>query len=127
VIEAVNKLFFRSVVTGYLLAFAWPAVGLAQENELATEPEHHAHKMHDSAPELAEGQRWETDAPLREAMLRVRDGVSARTAAFHNGTLSAAGALRIDPESADGLPQLVAVLRDYGVTFDDPGWEPLGA
>lgn len=163
-----NKLFFRSVVTGYLLAFAWPAVGLAQENELATEPEHHAHKMHDSAPELAEGQRWETDAPLREAMLRVRDGVSARTAAFHNGTLSAAeanalaaaveadvqfmiahcqlapepdaalhaligrmlaaaGALRIDPESADGLPQLVAVLRDYGVTFDDPGWEPLGA
>jgi hypothetical protein len=164
----VNKLFFYFAMTGYLLAFTWPAVVLAQENELAAESDDHAHEMHGSAPELAEGQRWETDAPLREAMLRIRDGVSARTAAFHNGTLSAAeanalaaaveadvqfmiahcqlapepdaalhaligrmltatGALHIDPESTEGLPQLAAVLRDYGVTFDHPGWEPLGA
>jgi hypothetical protein len=143
-------------------------MALPQENGTAVTPEHHAHEVHDAVPQLAEGQRWETDAPLREAMLRTRDGVSARIAAFHNGTflaaeanalaaavdanvqfmiancqlapepdaalhlligrmLAAAGALRIDPESAEGLPQLVAVLHDYGATFDHSGWEPVGS
>jgi len=164
----VNKIILRSAVTGYLLVFAWPAIVVAAENEPAAEPEHHAHEMHGTAPEIVEGQQWETDAPLREAMLRIRDAVSARTAAYHSGTLSAAeanalaaaveadvqfmiahcqltpkpdaalhaligrmlaaaAALRLDPESANGLPQLEAVLRDYGVTFDHPGWEPLEA
>jgi hypothetical protein len=116
----------------------------------------------------AEGQRWATDAPLREAMLRIRDGVAARATAFHEGTLSAAEgqalaaavegdvqfmiancrlapepdaalhaligrmlgaaeALRDAPLSADGVPQLEAVLNDYGATFDHSGWEPPGA
>jgi hypothetical protein len=39
--------------------------------------------------------------------------------------LSAAGAVRGDPGSPDGVPQLVAVLHDYGATFDHPGWTPL--
>jgi hypothetical protein len=39
--------------------------------------------------------------------------------------LSAAGAVRRDPGSPDGVPQLVAVLHDYGATFDHPGWTPL--
>lgn len=163
-----NRIILRSAVTGYLLALAWPALVLAQENAPAAEPQHHAHEMHGLAPELAEGQRWETDAPLREAMLRIREGVAAQTDAFHAGTLStdaaqalaaavetdiqfmfancqlapepdaalhaligrllaATAALRTDPESADGLPQLVAVLQDYASTFDQPGWEPIGA
>jgi len=144
----------------------WPGTVLAQEGEAAAEPEHHAHAAHGVPPEPVGGQRWATDAPLREAMLRVRDSVAARTDAFHQGTLSAAeanalasvveaevqfmivncelepqpdaalhvligrmlgaaGALRSDPESAEGLPQLVAVLHDYGVTFDHSGWEPV--
>lgn len=36
--------------------------------------------------------------------------------------LSAAGVVRADPGSPDGVPQLAAVLHDYGVTFDHPGW-----
>jgi hypothetical protein len=39
--------------------------------------------------------------------------------------LSAAGAVREDPGSPDGVPQLVAVLHDYGATFDHPGWSQL--
>lgn len=163
-----NRIILRTAVTGWLLVFAWPALVLAQETESAAEPEHHAHATHGAAPELAEDQRWATDAPLREAMLRLRESVSAHTAAFQDGTLSAAaanalaasveadvqfmiancqlepqpdavlhlligrmlaavGALRTNPESTDGVPQLVAVLHDYGVTFDHPGWVPLGA
>jgi hypothetical protein len=33
--------------------------------------------------------------------------------------------LRADPASPGGMPKLVSVLRDYGATFDHPGWEPL--
>jgi hypothetical protein len=39
--------------------------------------------------------------------------------------LSAAGALRGDAGSPDGLPQLAAVLHDYGATFEHPGWTQL--
>jgi hypothetical protein len=39
--------------------------------------------------------------------------------------LSAAGAVREDPSSPDGVPQLAAVLHDYGATFDHPGWSQL--
>ena len=161
------------------LALAWPMMAVAQKAEPAAEAEHPAHVAHGSAhgsahgpehaaaPLPAEGQHWPTDAPLREAMLRIRDGVAAHTAAFHEGALSAAAAqtlaaavegdvqfmiancrlapepdaalhaligrllgagkaLRVDPLSADGLPQLEAVLNDYGAVFDHPGWESPG-
>lgn len=150
------------------LALAWSITAVTQEAEPPAEAEHHAHAAHGAAPELAEGQRWATDAPLREAMLRIRDGVAENAAAFHDGALSPAAAqslaavvegdvqfmiancrlapepdaalhrligrllgageaLRADPQSADGLPQLEAVLNDYGATFDHPGWESPGA
>jgi hypothetical protein len=150
------------------LAFAWPAVVAAQDAEPAVAADHQTHAEHGAAPVLSQGQRWATDAPLREAMLRIRDGVAAGAPAFHAGTLSAAEAqalataveadvqfmiancrlapepdaalhaligrmfgaakaLRADPASAAGLPQLEAVLNDYGATFDHPGWEPPGA
>jgi hypothetical protein len=152
------------------LALAWSMAAVAQEAEPAAEAEHDAHVAHGSghaaAPTMpAEGQHWPTDAPLREAMLRIRDGVAVNASAFHDGTLSAAAGqalaaavegdvqfmiancrlapepdaalhvligrllgaantLRTDPLSADGLPQLEAVLNDYGATFDHPGWTP---
>jgi len=150
------------------LALAWSITAVTQEAEPSAEAEHHAHAAHGAAPELAEGQRWATDAPLREAMLRIRDGVAENAAAFHDGALSPAAAqslaavvegdvqfmiancrlapepdaalhrligrllgageaLRADPQSADGLPQLESVLNDYGATFDHPGWESPGA
>lgn len=54
--------------------------------------EHGEHAAHAPAPVLAEGERWATDAPLREAMLRLRGEVLARLPAFHAGTLDAADA-----------------------------------
>lgn len=41
--------------------------------------------------------------------------------------MGAAGAMRADPGSPGGVPQLAAVLRDYGATFDHPGWTQLPA
>jgi hypothetical protein len=161
-----NKAILQAAVAA--LALLSSLVAMAGQVESAAKPEHHAHAAHGAAPELAEGQRWATDAPLREAMLRIRDGVTARATAFREGTLStaegqvlaafveedvqfmiancrlapepdaalhaligrmlgAAEALRDDPLSAGGLPQLEAVLNDYGATFDHPGWEAPGA
>lgn len=175
-------------ITVCALAFAWSMAVTAQQAEPAAEAEHRAHAAPSAAPSAshgpahapadaaahaatpmpAGGQRWATDAPLREAMLRIRDGVAVNATAFHDGTLSAAAAqtlaaavegdvqfmiancrlapepdaalhaligrllgaakaLRTDPLSVDGLPQLAAVLDDYGVAFDHPGWEPPGA
>jgi hypothetical protein len=62
---------------------------VARQAETGAQAEHHAHAAHGAAPELAEGQRWATDAPLREAMLRIRDGVAASAPAFHASALSA--------------------------------------
>ena len=162
------------------LALAWSMAVAAQAAEPAATAEHHAHAapgvahgpahgpVDAGAPMPAEGQRWATDAPLREAMLWIRDGVALNATAFHDGTLSAAAAqtlaaavegdvqfmiancrlapepdaalhaligrmlgaaeaLRDDPLSTGGLPQLEAVLNDYGATFDHSGWEPPGA
>jgi hypothetical protein len=172
-------------ITVCALALAWSMAAVTQEAEPAAEAEHHAHaaprvahdpehgpahgsahgSAHAAAPLPAEGQRWATDAPLREAMLRIRDGVAVNATGFHDGTLSAAAAqtlaaavegdvqfmiancrlapepdaalhaligrmlgaaeaLRDDPLSAGGLPQLESVLDDYGATFDHPGWTP---
>jgi hypothetical protein len=155
-------LLAAAAVLALLSANVLPAQHVATD----AEPEHHAHAAHGAAPELAAGQRWATDAPLRESMLRIRDGVAASAAAFHEGALSAdeaqalatavdadvqfmiancrlapepdaalhaligrmlaaAEALRADPAAPGGMPELVSVLRDYGASFDHPGWEPL--
>lgn len=39
--------------------------------------------------------------------------------------LTAASALRAEPQSPAGLPQLLAVLEDYGSSFEHDGWTPL--
>jgi hypothetical protein len=39
--------------------------------------------------------------------------------------LGAAEALRENPAAPGGMPELVAVVRAYGASFDHPGWQPL--
>ena len=34
-------------------------------------------------------------------------------------------ALKTDPASSEGVPQLVAVVNDYQTTFDHEGFQPL--
>lgn len=36
--------------------------------------------------------------------------------------MKAAGALKRDPLSDAGVPELLAVLKEYGTTFDHPDW-----
>jgi len=133
--------------------------------DMHDEDGHDLHADQAVAPQLAEGQLWATDAPLRAAMTRVRAAVESNAPAYHDGTLqpaaaqalaasieedvaymiancklepepdaalhvligrmiNAATALKADPMSATGLPQLVSVLAEYGSTFDHPDWTP---
>lgn len=146
-----------------------PAVAAANVTS-APAPAHEqaaSHAGHDqAAPILAEGQRWETDAPLRAAMTRIHDAVALNLPAYHEGRLqvedaealaigiendikymfanceldpepdaalhvligrmmSAIEALRTNPASTEGMPQLVAVVNDYQTTFDHEGFQPL--
>ncbi|MGY0798804.1 hypothetical protein ACW7G0_07110 [Lysobacter sp. A286] len=39
--------------------------------------------------------------------------------------MGATGALKTDPASVEGMPQLVAVVNDYQATFDHEGLQPL--
>ena len=155
-----------ALALGMVLGMIWAVAGTQESGD--TGQAHHGHAAHEpaSAPVLAEGQRWATDAPLREAMSRIREGVASRMHAFHEDSLAsaeartlaaavdadvqymiancrlepqpdaalhaligrmlgAAEALRADPSAPGGMPQLVSVVRDYGATFDHPGWEPL--
>lgn len=125
------------------------------------------HSDHDqAAPVLADGQRWETDAPLRAAMSRIRGAVASNLPAYHEGELQvedadalaigvendidymfanceldpepdaalhvligrmmgAVGALKTDPASTEGMPQLVAAVNDYQATFDQENFARL--
>jgi len=40
--------------------------------------------------------------------------------------LTASEAMKKDPASQAGWPELMAVLHDYAATFDHPGWKPIG-
>lgn len=124
------------------------------------------HADHGPPPVLAEGQRWQTDAPLRQAMTGIRADVASNLPAYHESRLQAAdaealalavegnvnymiancklapepdavlhgmigrmmgavSALRKNPASDDGVPQLVSVVNDYQATFDHEGIQPL--
>jgi hypothetical protein len=39
--------------------------------------------------------------------------------------LTASEAMKKDPASRAGWPELMAVLHDYAATFDHPGWRPI--
>jgi hypothetical protein len=151
-----------------ILIFAVSALVLASSAKAVAQNEPTAHAAHQdhAAPTLAAGQRWTTDAPLREAMTRIREGVVLRVPAYHQGELSApqaqqlaesvesnvqfmiancklepepdaalhaligrllvaASAIRREPGAVDGLPKLLAILHDYGTTFDHEGWSAL--
>ncbi|MGV8941324.1 MAG: hypothetical protein ACOH1P_07280 [Lysobacter sp.] len=47
---------------------------------------------HGALPVLADGQRWETDAPLRKAMASIREDVAKNLPAYHESRLQASDA-----------------------------------
>ena len=86
----------RHSVFACVLVLAVSACGKHEVREgdhaAATSSEaHDAHANH-SAPVLAEGERWPTDAPLRAAMNRIEIAVGEAEPAYDNGKLEASAA-----------------------------------
>jgi hypothetical protein len=143
------------------------ATELPATTEAGSPADAHAHgDDHGALPVLADGQRWETDEPLRTAMSGIREDVAKNLPAYHESRLQPAdaealaaavegnvnymiancqlepepdavlhvmigrmmgaiAAMRADPASAEGMPQLVSVVNDYQATFDHAGLQSL--
>lgn len=109
-----NTSIVISVLAAAALALASAATAGTQESE-DTAHAHHGHAAHEPAPApppaLAEGQRWATDAPLREAMLRIREGVASRLHAFHEASLSAGEAQALAAAVEADVQYMIANCR----------------
>jgi hypothetical protein len=68
----------------------------------------------------------EQDITYMAANCRLEPEPDAALHALIGRMMGAAAALRKDPMSDAGLPQLVAVLHEYQATFDHPGWTAPG-
>lgn len=67
----------------------------------------HGHD-HGTPPQLAEGQLWTTDAPLRAAMTRIRAAVDKNTPGYRQGTLQPADARALAAAIEDDIAYMVA-------------------
>lgn len=82
-----------------LTAFSAPAVLAAG-----------GHDHHGAAParKLAQGERWTTDAPLRESMTRMRAALETKLPAIHKGTLPPAQYKALATEVETQVASIVA-------------------
>jgi len=64
----------------------------------------------------------EQDIAYMVANCRLEPEPDAALHALIGRMMAAAAALRKDPLSAAGVPQLQAVMHEYSTTFDHPGW-----
>ena len=67
----------------------------------------------------------EQDITYMVANCKLEPEPDAALHAFIGRMMNAAAALRKDPMSDAGMPQLVAVLHEYQASFDHPGWAAL--
>lgn len=107
-----NTSIVTTILATAALALATAAVAGTQAAEDPAQA-HHGHAAHEPAPAptLADGQRWATDAPLREAMLRIREDVASRIHAFHEGSLSAAEAEGLATAVESDVQYMIANCR----------------
>ena len=70
--------------------------------------EHDHEHDHGAPPQLAEGQLWATDAPLRAAMVRIRAAVEQHTPSYRQGTLQAAQAQALASAIEDDIDYMIA-------------------
>ena len=68
----------------------------------------------------------EQDIAYMVANCRLEPEPDAALHALIGRMMNAAAALRQDPMSDAGMPQLMAVLHEYQATFDHPGWTAPG-
>lgn len=91
----------RSNVIALVVALSFAGQALAEHDH-----SHHDHSHHVAGDgqavkglQLDAGKKWETDAPLRQAMTRVRDEVNAAVGPIHAKTFT--------PEQYKGLAQAI--------------------
>ena len=79
----------------YSLAWALAGLGLAVSMSLTAllvmAEDHEHHDLDSMQLELNAGQKWETDAPLRQAMREIGQAVNSSLEAIHNNKLDATG------------------------------------
>lgn len=80
----------REILAGVLIL----SLGLCAGSLSAATTEHHSHGHHHGSPaalQLDHGNKWQTDAQLRQSMANIRQSVDASLHAIHEGKLSNAG------------------------------------
>ena len=92
------------------LAWAIAGLGLIVSMSLTAVPvmaeDHEHHDLDALELQLNNGQKWETDAPLRQAMRGIGEAVNGSLEAIHNNQLDAAGYAAL----ADEVNQQVAYM-----------------
>ena len=82
-----KKYSFMQAATGLGLALALSLTTLPA----MAEEEHDHGDVHSAELQLNAGQKWQTDAPLRQAMRGIGEAVNTSLDAIHNNKLDAAG------------------------------------
>lgn len=78
---------FAAPVLSLLLSSLALPLAVAAEQDHEHDHEHHtAGGLH--ALQLDQGQRWQTDEPLRQGMANIRDAFDRRHGAFHDGKMA---------------------------------------
>ena len=98
------KLIIPAMVIGLLLASLAFAAGAADHGH-----DHHDHAAHAGGLVLNDGERWATDAALREGMGRVRETFVGVLPAYKRGELSQEAAT----DAARAVDEHVAFLVEY--------------
>jgi len=92
-------------ITCALFAFAaTPAFAAAAAGE-------HEHAAHGAALQLDAGRKWQTDAPLRENMRRIRQAMTASLPAIHASQLSGAGYAALAGQIEGSVGDIVAQCK----------------
>ncbi|HHX35982.1 MAG TPA: hypothetical protein GX719_12015 [Gammaproteobacteria bacterium] len=96
-----KKYSIVQVMTGIMLAIS---LSLTAVSALAED--HHQHDLDTAELQLNAGQKWQTDAPLRQAMGEISQAVNSSLDDIHNNQLDATGYAAL----ADEVNQQVAYM-----------------
>ena len=102
-ITALSRLAL-SASMGLLMTSAWATSSAAE----TPEPHHHHASPVESALKLNAGKRWETDAPLREAMQRIRQATHGAEALQKTQGFGATQAAALAQTLRDNIAYMVA-------------------
>ncbi len=93
-----------------IFAFALLAIGSAHaaDDTHSHGHDHDHHATESVSLQLNDGAKWETDAPLRASMSKIRDAVDAAHPAIHTGTMSDDGYTELADQVKAGVNNMIA-------------------